>query len=134
MKNFLKKILIKFGVNSSRTKNIIKHTTSSFFYKGGAVLANFALVPIIIDYLDTENYGIWLTISSFIAWFTFFDVGLGNGLRNKLTEAITNNNIKLAKGYVSSAYFTITIISFCLSILFLTLTYFIDWNFSERLY
>ena len=64
-------------MNNSRTKNIVNHTVSSFFYKTGAVLANFALVPVIINYLNTENYGIWLTISSFIAWFSFFDIGLG---------------------------------------------------------
>lgn len=91
-------------------------------------MANFALVPITIDYLNTENYGIWLTISSFIAWFSFFDIGLGSGLRNKLTEAITNNDLKLARGYVSSAYFTITIISLFLFLSVFGLNFFIDWK------
>lgn len=137
MKQKLKQILHKSGVKSSRTKNIVKHVAVSFFYKAGTILASFLLVPIAIDYLDTEDYGVWLTISSFIAWFTFFDIGLGNGLRNRLTEALANNNLKLAKAYVSSAYFTIIGVGLLLFLVFFILNFFIDWqqifNTSENL-
>ena len=86
------------------------------------------MVPLTIDYLDTENYGVWLTLSSFIAWFSFFDVGLGNGLRNKFAEANTVGNIELAKGYVSTAYYTLG--SMCLGFFVLSLlfSYAIDWT------
>lgn len=128
MRKKVLKIFDNFKFKSARTENIVKHISISFIYKIGAVLANFLLVPLSINYLDNENYGIWLTLSSFIAWFSFFDVGLGNGLRNKLTEAITNNNIKLARGYVSSAYFTITGISIVLFLLFFGINSFINWK------
>ncbi|WP_299062895.1 oligosaccharide flippase family protein [uncultured Polaribacter sp.] len=121
-------IFDKFKLKSGRTQNIIKHISISFLYKLGAILANFLLVPLSINYLDNENYGVWLTLSSFIAWFTFFDVGLGNGLRNKLTEAITNNNLKLARGYVSSAYFTIATVSLVLFLVFFGINFFINWE------
>jgi O-antigen/teichoic acid export membrane protein len=128
LKQKLKQILHKSGVKSSRTKNIVKHVAVSFFYKAGTILASFLLVPIAIDYLDTEDYGVWLTISSFIACFTFFDIGLGNGLRNRLTEALANNNLKLAKAYVSSAYFTIIGVGLLLFLVFFILNFFIDWQ------
>ena len=128
MKEKLLKILNKFGVESLRTKNIVKHVGVSFIYKGGAILANFLLVPLTINFLDTENYGVWLTLSSFIAWFSFFDIGLGNGLRNKLTEAKTNGDIKLAKAYISTAYYTIAGVSVLLFVLFCGLNLFIDWT------
>lgn len=128
MKNKINRILNKVGVENSRTHNIVKHIVISFFYKGGSVLANFILVPITINYLDTENYGVWLTISAFIAWFSFFDVGLGNGLRNRLTEAKTLGDLKLAKAYVSTAYFTITFISGILFFTFLITNYFVNWS------
>jgi O-antigen/teichoic acid export membrane protein len=97
-------------------------------YKGGSILASFLLVPLTINYIDTENYGIWLTLSSFIAWFSFFDIGLGNGLRNKFAEAKAKGDMTLAKGYVSSAYFTIGAVSLVLIIIFTGLNYFIDWT------
>jgi len=100
-------VLDYFGIESSRSKNITKHVLLSVIYKGGHIISTFLLVPLTIEFLDTENYGVWLTLSSFIAWFSFFDIGLGNGLRNKFAEAKTRNDLELARGYVSTAYFTI---------------------------
>ena len=128
MSILINKILSKLGIESKRTLNIIKHIIVSFFFKVGAILANFMLVPLTISYLGTENYGVWLTLSSFIAWFSFFDIGLGNGLRNKLTEAYTTNKIKLARGYVSTAYFTIISISSFLFLIFSFVNHFVDWD------
>jgi O-antigen/teichoic acid export membrane protein len=128
LKNTLHKIYNKVGIKSDRTKNITKHVLLSFVYKGGSILASFLLVPLTINYLDTENYGIWLTLSSFIAWFSFFDIGLGNGLRNKFAEAKAKGEMTLARGYVSSAYFTIGAVSIGLIVIFTALNFFIDWT------
>ena len=111
LRNLFHQIQAGLGIHSSRTKNITKHVLLSALYKGGHILATFLLVPLTIDFLDTENYGIWLTLSSFIAWFSFFDIGLGNGLRNKFAEAKAKDDLELAKGYVSTAYYTIGSIS-----------------------
>jgi O-antigen/teichoic acid export membrane protein len=67
-------------------------------------------------------------LSSFIAWFSFFDIGLGNGLRNKFAEAKAKGDMTMAKGYVSSAYFTIGTVSVGLIAIFTTLNFFIDWT------
>lgn len=128
MKKYLHNVYNKVGIKSVRTKNITKHVLLSFIYKGGSIVGNFLLVPLTINYLNAENYGIWLTLSSFIAWFSFFDVGLGNGLRNKFAEAKAKGDMTLAQGYVSSAYFTIAAVSLGLIIIFTTLNYFIDWT------
>lgn len=128
MKNFKSKILILLGISTQRTKNISRHIGLSLIYKGGSILANFLLVPLTIDYLDTEKYGIWLIITSFISWFSFFDIGLGQGLRNKFAEAKAKGNDLLVRGYISSAYFTITFISFALVVLFFICNFFIDWT------
>jgi O-antigen/teichoic acid export membrane protein len=128
LKKAFYKLYNKVGIKSDRTKNISKHVLLSFLYKGGGILANFLLVPITIDYLDTENYGIWLTLSSFISWFSFFDIGLGNGLRNKFAEAKAKKDMTAARGYVSTAYFTLGAVSLALIIVFCAFNYFIDWT------
>ncbi len=124
-KTFLYK---KIGVSTVRTTNILNHISYSLIYKTGGVLSNFLLVPLSIDYLDTDNYGVWLTISSFISWFLFFDIGLGNGLRNKFAESKLLKNNHLAQVYVSTSYFFIAIVSIVLFLLFLCMNYFIDWT------
>lgn len=101
----------------------------SFIYKGGSIFASFLLVPLTIKFLDPENYGIWLTLSSFIGWFSLFDIGLGNGLRNKFAEAKATGNLALAKSYVSSAYFTIGSVCMGLIIVFVSLNLIIDWTY-----
>lgn len=128
MKQKIEKLYNKVGIKSDRTKNITKHVVVSFLYKGGSILSSFLLVPLTINFLDTENYGIWLTLSSFISWFSFFDIGLGNGLRNKFAEAKAKGDLTLAKAYVSSAYFTIGSVCLLLIIVFFGLNFFIDWT------
>lgn len=133
MSKLKKKIIISniksnIGFENKRNKNILKHIGWSLFFKIGTIAVSFILIPITINYLDTDNYGIWLTLSSFISWFSFFDIGLGNGLRNKFTEAKVNNNYEIAKAYVSSAYFTIGSISLFIIFIFLILNQFIDWT------
>jgi O-antigen/teichoic acid export membrane protein len=128
LKEIINKVYNKVGIKSNRTKNITKHVFISFIYRGGNIITTFLMVPLTIKFLDTENYGIWLTLSSFIAWFSFFDIGLGNGLRNKFAEAKAKGDLKLAKAYVSSAYFTIGSICLFLIAVFLILNLFTDWT------
>ena len=116
------------GIKSSRTKNITKHVLLSALFKGGSILLSFLLVPLTINFLNPTNYGIWLVITSFISWFTFFDIGLGHGLRNKFAEAKANGDFKLAKAYISSAYFSIALISISILLLFIVANLFIDWT------
>lgn len=128
MKLTIQKIYSKIGIKSDRTKNISKHVFISFIYKGGSIISSLLMVPLTIKFLKTEDYGIWLTLSSFISWFSFFDIGLGNGLRNKFAEAKAKGDITLAKAYVSSAYFTIASVCFILIILFFGINFLVDWS------
>lgn len=52
------------------------------------IIINLAYVPLLINSLNQDRYGIWLTITTIVSWIAFFDIGLGNGLRNKLAESI----------------------------------------------
>lgn len=72
--------------------------------RGVSILVSLLLVPLTISYISSELYGIWLTLSSIIHWIGFFDIGFGNGLRNKLTESIALGNFKKGKIYVSTTY------------------------------
>lgn len=124
----IKEVLLVFGVTNRRTTNIINHISYSLLYKVGGVVSSFMLVPLSINFLDTDNYGVWLTISSFISWFSFFDVGLGNGLRNKFAESKTLGDSSVACTYVSTSYVAISVISTVVFLLFFGWNFFIDWT------
>ena len=88
-------VLERLGITSLRSKNITKQVFKSGIYKILSIAASFLIVPASLEFLDTERFGIWLTISTFIAWFTIFDVGLGNGLRNNLAKAMAEQWTKI---------------------------------------
>jgi O-antigen/teichoic acid export membrane protein len=87
------------------------------------------MVPLLIDFLDKERYGVWLTMSSIFTWFSFFDIGIGNGMRNNLTKALAANNKTLAKEYVSTTFAIVSIIFGSLLLLFQLFNPFVDWKY-----
>lgn len=87
-----------------RTKNVQRQVIYSFGIKAVSVVVGLMLVPLLLDSLNPARYAIWITLSSMFAWFSFFDLGLGNGLRNKLAEALANNDRVLARELVSTTY------------------------------
>lgn len=81
-----------------------------------------------LNYLSKTGYGVWATLSSVLSWFYIFDIGIGNGLRNKYTELkATNDHIKI-RYYVSTAYFIFTLFVIILIPIFLFVDNFIIWG------
>jgi len=117
-----------FSEGHSRTVLAKKNIVISFLIKGGSIIIGLLLVPMTINYVSSLQYGIWLTISSLVGWMSFFDIGMGNGLRNKLAEAVALRQFELAKIYISTTYASLLIISFILFIFFWFLNPYIDWQ------
>jgi O-antigen/teichoic acid export membrane protein len=111
-------LIKKFFSGHERSIQAKKHILGSFLLKGISILISLLLVPLTIDYLNPTKYGIWITLTSVIAWFSFFDIGLGNGLRNKFAIAKAKGDNDLARTYISTTYAIITIISIMLFIVF----------------
>ena len=86
------------------------------------------MVPLTIEYVQKEQYGIWLTLWSVVGWFSFFDIGLGHGLRNKLAVAMARGEMVKAKKYVSSTYAILGVIFAVILILFFVLQPLLDWQ------
>ena len=82
----------KLFKGSERTAKVKKNAIGSILIKGWSILISLILVPMTMDYLSPEIYGIWLTVSSVIVWLNFFDVGFTLGLKNKLAEALAEGD------------------------------------------
>lgn len=117
-----------FFSGHERTIRAKKNIIGSFLLKGISIVISLLLVPLTIDYLNPTKYGVWLTLSSVIGWFVFFDIGLGNGLRNKFAIAKAEGNDLLAKIYVSTTYTIITLIAVALFVVFFIVNQFLDWG------
>ncbi len=115
-------------ITNTRTYTIVKNITGSFLLKCISIFVSLQVVPLTINYINPTRYGIWLTLSSIIAWLSYFDLGFTQGFRNKFAEAIARTNITLAKEYVSTTYAILSILfSFILAITLIA-NYYIDWS------
>jgi O-antigen/teichoic acid export membrane protein len=125
----IEKYFGKSTVKSTLSIKIKKNIIQSFAIKGGSVVTNLAIVPITLNYIDVKQYGIWLVVSSLASWMSFFDIGLGHGLRNSLIKSILEENITQSRIYISTTVVVLSGISF---FLFLSILFFIDkinwWN------
>jgi O-antigen/teichoic acid export membrane protein len=109
-------------------KRTIQNILSIAVLRGGNIGLQLILVPISIKFVSSSAYGLWLTLSSMITWLNIMDIGLSNGLRNKLTEAITRGDDSLGKTYVSTTYCLLALLSVIGFVLGLFLVYGLDWR------
>ncbi len=116
------------GTGQERSQKAKKNIFSSLIIKMVGIAISLLLVPLTIKYVDTSRYGIWLTISSIVAWFSFFDIGLTHGLRNKFAEAKAKGDDDGAQIYVSTTYAILAIVFTVLWLIFLALNQFLDWT------
>ncbi len=112
---------------SERSVKAKKNIAAMIFIKGGNILVGLLLVPLTLHYVSSETYGIWLAISSMVAWFSFFDIGINNGLKNRLAEALAREDIPLAKRYVSTTYALLILIFIPLMVILLVVAPMLDW-------
>lgn len=98
-----------FGTNG-RTALIRKNIMISFLLKGWSGVIFLLIVPLTLHCLGEYKNGIWLTISSMLIWMDNLDIGLGNGLRNKLATHLAHNDIQKARESVSSTFFMLILI------------------------
>lgn len=114
---------------SKDDKNIIGNAIAGLFVKGGAIVVNFLMLRIYMRYFQNSTVlGAWLTILSVLNWFLMFDLGIGNGLRNKLPNAIRDKDYKLAREYISSAYIFLAGILILVWIVGFIAIPFANWN------
>jgi O-antigen/teichoic acid export membrane protein len=100
----------------------------SFGLKGISVCISLIIVPLTIKCLNANDFGVWLTLSSLIVWIGYFDIGLGNGLRNKLAEAIAVEDYEIGQIYVSTTFALLSIIMCLFFILVIIINPWLDWS------
>ncbi|WP_187393476.1 lipopolysaccharide biosynthesis protein [Bacillus sp. E214] len=99
--------------------SFIKVSIINYLFRIIGMILGFISIPITLNYLGDERFGIWQTILTIISWATLANFGIGNGLRNKITELVAKNKLEKVQANVSAAY--ILILKISLVILFVLL-------------
>ena len=113
---------------SARSVNIKQNALWSLAIKIAAMAIQLVQVPVVLSYLDSNLYGVYLTITSIVMWTHNFDFGLGSGLRFKLTEAISKDDIARGKHLVSTAYISLAAIMAIVAIMCIPLLFVLNWQ------
>lgn len=114
--------------NSDRTKRANINVLISVFFRGGSILLSFILVPLTINYIKPDAYGVWLTLTSLVGWIAMFDIGIANGLRNRLSESLAAENYEKSRTYVSTTYVIIGLIAFSLMLAYFLFYKLVNWQ------
>ena len=125
----INKILTKFIGTDKKDKVILKNVIFSFIIKAMAIILVLVKIPMYMKYFkNSEILGIWFTILSILTWIFNFDLGIGNGLRNKLVKPIEDKNFKEIKKYVSAAYISIFIVIIIIGMFGFLIISVVNWN------
>ncbi len=121
--------MLKFNQISENGKIIVKNVSGAFFIRGISVVLSFFMMPMYIRFFNNQYVlGLWFTLLSLLSWVLTFDLGVGNGLRNHLTESLSLKKFDEAKKYVSSAYVSIGFLCALMVFVFFCVSRFVDWN------
>lgn len=113
------------NINYSK-KTLYRNSLLSVVYKFASMILSFISAPLVLKCLGQEKYGVWASLLSIVSWIYYFDLGIGNGLRNKLAMSIANNDAKESKKLLSVSYVMISLMALAIFALAFVVLQFFD--------
>lgn len=113
---------------SSAASTVAEHSRERYRKAGRNAITAFAArvvnigtglitIPLTLSYLGKEQFGLWMTLTSFVAFLTFTDMGLGIGLQNALAECHGKEDKRNPSRYISSTLFVMILVMLLLIII-----------------
>lgn len=102
--------------------------TANLVVKILSFLINLLLIKFLYKSLGEVKYGLWVSISMMITYFTIFDFGIGNGLRNSLTKSFSLKQYKKIRHEISTGYIAIVSISSLIVMGLLIINKYSNWT------
>lgn len=115
------------GRSQERYRRILWITASGLATRIATAAVGLISVPLALSYFGKEKYGLWATITSFVAWTSLFDFGIVNSLVNALSEANGKDDREAARSYVSTAFFLLLAVSVSCAVAFVFVGPRISW-------
>jgi len=95
-----------------KTKLLLQNISVSLALKVAAIFVGVLAIPAYLNYFDDQSLlGGWFALLALFNWLLFFDLGLGNGLKNELIHNLAANNLAKAKELIFSSYVVLILLS-----------------------
>jgi O-antigen/teichoic acid export membrane protein len=115
------------GRSAERYRRIAWSTALSMIARVVGMATSIISVPLVLDYLGSDRYGIWLQMSSFVAALGPLDLGIGLGLLTVLSDAYGRDDKEAARRAISTAAAMLTLIASVAVVVFGIVYFFIPW-------
>ena len=110
-----------------RRRGIVQGFVTGLGSRGVGFLVSFLSVPLTIGYLGRERYGVWILLSSLLAWVRLADLGIGNGLRTAIASALGSGRPDLVRTLLSTAFALLCTIAAVLGLMAAVAWPWINW-------
>ncbi len=117
----------EYGRGQKRERRALHSGLVGLLSKLFSIAASLITIPLTLQYLGDERFGLWMAISSAIAMLAFADLGVGNGLVNAISNASGRDNHQEIKKYISSATIVLCFIGLTILLIFYGLYSHIEW-------
>jgi O-antigen/teichoic acid export membrane protein len=94
-----------------RRQRVVLATAAGIGSRGLTALSLLVALPLVVDRLDASSAGVWTLLVTALALLGFADLGLGNGLVNRLSDAVGRQDHPAAVRTVSTGAAALAAIS-----------------------
>jgi O-antigen/teichoic acid export membrane protein len=116
------------GRSRERHRRAFWIVTTSFASRGVGALAGLVSVPLTLTYLGKQQYGMWMALSSLLAWMALSDFGLARGLQNHLSAAYGSDDGESAARHMSTAFFALLGLAIAAGLVFVPALVYVPWE------
>lgn len=97
------------GVAGRRTAGVLRAGAAAVAGRGVGLLVSALSVPLTTRYLGPERYGVWIVLSTLLAWLQLTDFGLGNTVTTAVAEAHGADDRATIRRHVGTATVLLTV-------------------------
>jgi O-antigen/teichoic acid export membrane protein len=113
---------------AARGKHIKLTVFTGLIARASSMLMTIVSVPLTLNYLGPERFGLWMTVTSVVTMLSFADFGIGSGLLTVVAEASGRDDQIAIRRYVSSGFAILILIAVCiLAVFFLCIFPAVNW-------
>lgn len=94
-----------------------------------ALIVSLVSTPLMMSFFSNDAVlGAWFTVLSVLNWISFFDFGIGNGLRNDLTYALNKGDSERIRIVISSSVYFLGAVVIAMIPLGVAASFCVPWN------
>ncbi|CAN5605924.1 O157 family O-antigen flippase [soil metagenome] len=115
------------GRTNERHRRIVLSAAASFAAKAVQSICMLIYVPLALNYLGKERFGLWQTMTALIGSLAISDLGIGNGMISMLAATQGADDRPQARRIISSATFIILLVAAIAGMAFAIVYPLVDW-------